>query len=111
MAAFDSSRQRGLLAWVERVGNKLPDPAMIFVWLIIFLMMHAVPGGPFTAAQWQEQSRGYNPNVTGKLISMPSAKLPSGPTNCPGKLTKHSPINALGIQAPSPRQFQPWLNQ
>jgi aminobenzoyl-glutamate transport protein len=44
MAAFDSSRQRGLLAWVERVGNKLPDPAMIFVWLILVLVALSVLG-------------------------------------------------------------------
>ncbi|MNW08387.1 hypothetical protein D3C71_2051600 [compost metagenome] len=51
------------------------------------------------------------PRVTGKLMSMPSARLPSGPTNCPGRLTKHRPTAALGIHAPMPRQFQPWVNQ
>ncbi len=37
-------RQRGFLAMVERVGNKLPEPAMIFVWLIIFLMLLSALG-------------------------------------------------------------------
>ena len=32
-------------------------------------------------------------------------------TNCPGRLTKHRPTAALGIQAPMPRQFQPCRNQ
>ena len=36
--------QRGFLAWVERVGNLLPDPVMIFVWLIGFLMVLSVIG-------------------------------------------------------------------
>jgi aminobenzoyl-glutamate transport protein len=31
-------RQKGFLGFVERVGNVLPDPVMIFVWLILFLM-------------------------------------------------------------------------
>jgi aminobenzoyl-glutamate transport protein len=32
------ARQRGFLGFVERVGNYLPDPIMIFVWLIGILM-------------------------------------------------------------------------
>jgi aminobenzoyl-glutamate transport protein len=34
-----SSQQKGFLGLVERIGNKLPEPAMIFVWLILFLML------------------------------------------------------------------------
>ena len=30
---------RGILTTIERLGNKLPDPIMIFVWLILFLMI------------------------------------------------------------------------
>jgi aminobenzoyl-glutamate transport protein len=29
--------QTGILGWVERSGNKLPDPVFIFFWLILFL--------------------------------------------------------------------------
>jgi len=36
--------QRGFLGWVERLGNKLPDPAMIFVWLIGMLIVLSVLG-------------------------------------------------------------------
>lgn len=36
--------QRGFLGWVERIGNKLPDPAMIFVWLIGFLILLSILG-------------------------------------------------------------------
>jgi aminobenzoyl-glutamate transport protein len=32
-------RQRGFLGFVERAGNLLPEPAMIFVWLIGILMV------------------------------------------------------------------------
>ena len=31
--------QRGFLDAIERLGNKLPDPIMIFVYLIVFLMV------------------------------------------------------------------------
>ncbi len=44
MAAFEGSKQRGLLGMVERLGNKLPDPAMIFVWLILVLVLLSVLG-------------------------------------------------------------------
>ncbi len=36
--AAEAQRQHGFLGWVERVGNLLPEPAMIFVYLIIVLM-------------------------------------------------------------------------
>jgi aminobenzoyl-glutamate transport protein len=37
-------QQKGFLGFVERVGNKLPEPAMIFVWLILFLMLLSALG-------------------------------------------------------------------
>jgi aminobenzoyl-glutamate transport protein len=39
-----SARQSGFLGVVERIGNKLPEPAMIFVWLILFLMLLSALG-------------------------------------------------------------------
>jgi aminobenzoyl-glutamate transport protein len=39
MTTSSSKPQRGFLATIERLGNKLPDPIMIFVWLILFLMI------------------------------------------------------------------------
>jgi aminobenzoyl-glutamate transport protein len=37
-------RQSGFLGIIERLGNKLPEPAMIFVWLILFLMLLSAIG-------------------------------------------------------------------
>jgi len=34
--------QRGFLGWVERTGNRLPDPVFIFVWLIAGLMLVSI---------------------------------------------------------------------
>jgi aminobenzoyl-glutamate transport protein len=39
-----ASRQRGFLGFVERAGNLLPEPAMIFVWLIVALMLLSALG-------------------------------------------------------------------
>jgi aminobenzoyl-glutamate transport protein len=44
MTEHPSTQQRGFLGFVERVGNKLPEPAMIFVWLIVFLMLLSALG-------------------------------------------------------------------
>ena len=37
-------RQNGILGAVERLGNRLPDPVMIFVWLIALLMLLSALG-------------------------------------------------------------------
>ncbi len=39
-----AARQKGFLGFVERVGNLLPDPVMIFVWLIGLLMILSAMG-------------------------------------------------------------------
>ncbi len=49
-------RQRGLLGLVERVGNLLPDPTIIFVYLIFVLMLVSTLG----AAQGWEASLPYS---------------------------------------------------
>ena len=36
--------EAGFLGWFERLGNKLPDPAMIFVWLIGALVLISIAG-------------------------------------------------------------------
>jgi len=37
--------QKGFLGWVERTGNKLPDPVFIFLYLILFLVLISVVCG------------------------------------------------------------------
>ena len=83
---------RGFLGWVERVGNKLPEPAMIFVWLIAFLMLLSALGAALgwsaslnytgkEAPQWGELKDGVltyratslfsEENIARLLIEMP----------------------------------------
>ncbi len=32
----------GFLGWIEKSGNKLPDPVFLFLWLILALVMISV---------------------------------------------------------------------
>ena len=43
-AEVRSTRQKGFLGFVERAGNMLPEPTMIFVWLILVLMLLSALG-------------------------------------------------------------------
>ncbi len=36
------SQQKGILGWVERTGNKLPDPVFLFLYLIIALVVISI---------------------------------------------------------------------
>lgn len=40
--AQTANTQKGFLGWVERTGNKLPDPVFIFFYLILLLMVISV---------------------------------------------------------------------
>jgi len=37
-SAASTTAQRGFLGWVERTGNRLPDPVFLFFWLIAILI-------------------------------------------------------------------------
>ncbi|MDN3644721.1 AbgT family transporter [Pontixanthobacter aestiaquae] len=41
-AVASDSTQKGILGWVERTGNKLPDPVFLFFYLIIALVVISV---------------------------------------------------------------------
>ncbi|MCX7676424.1 MAG: AbgT family transporter, partial [Alteraurantiacibacter sp.] len=34
--------QKGILGWIERTGNRLPDPVFLFLWLILGLVAVSV---------------------------------------------------------------------
>jgi len=59
-----AARTRGFLGVVERVGNRLPDPALIFLGLILAVVMLSAIGA---AAGWSA----VNP-VSGKIIAASS---------------------------------------
>ena len=42
MATASTQGQKGILAWIERTGNKLPDPVFIFFYLIVGLVAVSV---------------------------------------------------------------------
>src|SRR5690606_31837109 len=37
-----TTRSKGILGWIERTGNALPDPVFIFIWLILALVVISV---------------------------------------------------------------------
>jgi aminobenzoyl-glutamate transport protein len=37
-----ATRQKGVLGWIERTGNALPDPVFIFLWLMLALVVISV---------------------------------------------------------------------
>ncbi|SMQ69901.1 aminobenzoyl-glutamate transport protein [Altererythrobacter xiamenensis] len=37
-----AAEQRGILGWIERSGNKLPDPVFLFFWLIAILVLVSI---------------------------------------------------------------------
>ncbi len=45
MAGSNAQTQKGFLGWVERTGNRLPDPVFIFFYLIIALVVISVLAG------------------------------------------------------------------
>ncbi|WP_114521805.1 AbgT family transporter [Altererythrobacter sp. ZODW24] len=42
MATAAAPEQKGILGWIERSGNKLPDPVFLFFWLIAILVVISV---------------------------------------------------------------------
>ncbi|MGV3730791.1 MAG: AbgT family transporter [Sphingopyxis sp.] len=48
-AAVAAVPQKGFLGWIERVGNRLPDPVVLFLWLVGILVVISVIA---SAAGW-----------------------------------------------------------
>lgn len=44
MEAAEGRVQKGILGWIERTGNRLPDPVFLFFWLIAVLVAVSVVG-------------------------------------------------------------------
>jgi aminobenzoyl-glutamate transport protein len=97
-------RQSGLLSTIERLGNKLPDPAMIFVWLILFLMLLSALGQALgwsaslaytgkEAPQWGELKDGTLTYTATSLFSQENiARLL---TEMPKTLTGFAPLGLV----------------
>jgi aminobenzoyl-glutamate transport protein len=59
---------RGVLGWIERVGNRLPDPVFIFVWLIGALVLLSLVGA---ALGWSAVNPVTNEALTAKSLLSP----------------------------------------
>ncbi|MFZ4121503.1 MAG: AbgT family transporter [Caulobacterales bacterium] len=78
-AASPSLRTRGILGWIERTGDKLPDPVFIFVYLLAILMVVSVIGSllgwsavnPTNGEAIRAQSLLTSENLEKLIVDMP----------------------------------------
>jgi aminobenzoyl-glutamate transport protein len=106
MVDSPDARPRGFLAFVERVGNRLPEPAMIFVWLIAILMLLSALGAALgwsaalnytgkEAPQWGELKDGVLTYRATSLFSEENvARLV---TEMPRTLTGFAPLGLVMV--------------
>jgi aminobenzoyl-glutamate transport protein len=99
-----SRRQKGLLGTVERLGNLLPEPVMIFVWLILGLMVLSAIGqalgwsasiayGGDEAPQFGELENGVLTYAASSLFS--EANMARLFTEMPKTLTSFAPLGLV----------------
>ena len=97
-------RQKGLLGAVERLGNLLPEPVMIFVWLILGLMVLSAIGQALgwsasityagdEAPQFGELENGVLTYAASSLFS--EANLARLFTEMPKTLTSFAPLGLV----------------
>lgn len=97
-------RQKGLLGVVERLGNLLPEPVMIFVWLILGLMVLSAIGQALgwsasityagdEAPQFGELENGVLTYAASSLFS--EANLARLFTEMPKTLTSFAPLGLV----------------
>ena len=76
----DTAPPKGYLAKIERLGNALPDPSFIFIWLILILVIVSIVAAslgasaihPLTGDTLQAQSLLTSQNVRRFLVEMPT---------------------------------------
>ena len=97
-------RQRGFLGFVERAGNLLPDPTIIFVWLIGALMLLSALGAWLgwsaslaytgeTAPQWGDLANGTLTYTATSLFS--EENITRLVTEMPRTLTGFAPLGLV----------------
>ena len=106
MVDSPDARPRGFLAFVERVGNRLPEPAMTVVWLIAILMLLSALGAALgwsaalnytgkEAPQWGELKDGVLTYRATSLFSEENvARLV---TEMPRTLTGFAPLGLVMV--------------
>ena len=100
--------RRGFLAAIERLGNKLPDPAMIFVWLILALMVLSVAGawlGWSAALPYSGKEAPHWGDLAGGVLTYRASNLFSAEnigrllTEMPKTMTSFAPLGLVMIIA------------
>ncbi len=71
-AATASNGQKGVLGWIERSGNKLPDPVFLFFWLIAGLVVISIIA---SVMGWSAQHPTELDEATGQARIISAASL------------------------------------
>jgi hypothetical protein len=105
-------RQKGLLGAVERLGNLLPEPVMIFVWLILGLMVLSAIGQALgwsasityagdEAPQFGELENGFLTYAANLIAtSEPEKVVKSNAASMPVKIVKAQKQHPLSVSCP-----------
>jgi aminobenzoyl-glutamate transport protein len=83
-----SASSRGILGWIERTGNKLPDPVFIFVWLIAALIALSLVA-----------------SLAGLSVVHPTEKGPGGASVVVSAASLLSPKNVQKLWTDMPQTF------
>jgi len=87
--SITSSSQRGLLSWVERTGNALPDPVFLFLYLILALLVISIISALFGLSET------LSPEI---LAGMPDAQKARFGIGSDGVLNAQSLLSAGNLQ-------------
>ena len=68
-----ATRQKGVLGWIERTGNALPDPVFIFLWLLLAVVIISI----IAAAAGVQVLHPVNRDEAGNPVVVAAASLVS----------------------------------
>ena len=86
--------QKGFLGWVERTGNRLPDPVFIFFYLIIGLMLFSILASvlEFSAVHPTQTSEDGSPLVISAVSLLSAENIQQLWTDMPQTFTHFHPL-------------------
>lgn len=84
-----SAKQKGILAWVERTGNALPDPVFLFIYLILGVVVISALAAAF----------GVSETLSPRILSgMPDAQKARFGIGSDGQIMAQSMLSADNLQ-------------
>ncbi|MGB6317690.1 MAG: AbgT family transporter, partial [Litorimonas sp.] len=97
--AADTLPQKGFLAWVERTGNRLPDPVFLFFYFIIALVVVSV------VCAWFGVGATLDEQVLGGMPDSQKARFGIGPDGIISAMSLLSADNIQRLWVEMPKTF------